>query len=106
MKITSFDKIITNMEDFCAETGFQLELTYGNSVSIITELTGNIEYYFDDVEGVRLETYDYFSNALLTVITQSALRKEYVSDRLNISNAKTISSVKKLSNNYMNIPEE
>lgn len=116
MKQEQLFNIARNVEDFSASTGFRLELTVGTEYSVITELQGNIDYYMDDVEAVRMEKYEYFSSSLMCVINQSQLRKGYIQNKLNDSNAKAISYATKgaanvkratdgLLKDFMNKPE-
>lgn len=117
MKQEQLFNIARNVEDFSASTGFRLELTVGTEYSVITELQGNIDYYMDDVEAVRMEKYEYFSSSLMCVINQSQLRKGYIQNKLNDSNTKAISYATKgnvnlkratddLLKDFMNKPEK
>lgn len=90
MKQEQLFKILTNMNDFSAATGFNLELTTGGEISIITEVRGNVEYYVDELEAIRMEDYTYFNNAMMVAIGQSQLRKEYISSKLKEANKKAI----------------
>lgn len=116
MKQEQLFNIAKNVEDFSAATGFRLEFTVGNEYSLITETQGNVDYYMDEVEAVRMEKYDYFSASLMCVINQSQLRKGYIQNKLNDSNAKAISyatkgtcnvkrATDKLFEDFMNKPE-
>lgn len=94
MKQEQLFNIAKNVEDFSAATGFRLEFTVGNEYSLITETQGNVDYYMDEIEAVRMEKYEYFSASLMCVINQSQLRKGYIQNKLNDSNSKAIKAIK------------
>lgn len=117
MKQEQLYNIATNVEDFRTSTGFQLEFTVGDEYSVITEVQGNVEYYMDELEAVRMEKYEYFSASLMCVINQSQLRKGYIQNKLKGTNQKSIAyatrgtsntkrATDKLFEDFMNKPDK